>query len=64
MEILPYYFFITMIITLIILYIMYPEPEIIIKEKKPTINEAISKMYIDDNDICYKYHRNETECNK
>lgn len=57
MQFKPMYFITTVFITMFILYIMYPEPDIIIKYPSP--KEAVSDVYIDDNDVCYKYHRQE-----
>lgn len=62
MEIISEYFILAMFLTVLILYLIQPEPMIIIKE--PNINNEISDQYIDDNNICYKYHRKEIKCNK
>lgn len=61
MELILSYFFTTLIICFILLYILYPEPEIIVRVKNPTINEKVSGLYIDDNNLCYKYHRKEID---
>ncbi len=36
---------------------MYPEPEVMIKHPYP--EHEMSDVYVDDNDVCYRYHRNE-----
>lgn len=61
MELLPTYVIVAMLITLLVLYFISPEPKIIIKY--PTVDDAVSGLYVDDNNICYKYHRKETSCN-
>jgi hypothetical protein len=63
MELNLAYFFITLILCFVILYIIYPEPEIIIKVKNPSIDYPVSDLYMDDNNLCYKYHRKEVQCN-
>ncbi len=51
------YFIISMFITMFILYLIYPKPEIIIKHPVPEQN--VSDVYVDDNNVCYRYHRKE-----
>lgn len=57
MKIIPIYLIIAMFITMFTLYILYPEPEIIIKYPSPA--QETSDVYIDDNNVCYKYKRKE-----
>jgi hypothetical protein len=57
MEIEWTYFFIAAFVTFIILYLTYPGPQIIVKMPNP--NKEISDLYVDDNNVCYRYHRNE-----
>lgn len=57
MKILAEYFISAMLITIIILYLSCPNPEIMIKYPDP--NDEISDTYIDDNNVCYKYVRKE-----
>jgi hypothetical protein len=59
MKIIPKYLIGSMFITLFILYILYPEPKVIIKHPSPS--EEISDIYVDDNDVYYKYHRKEIQ---
>jgi hypothetical protein len=61
MEILPIYFIISVIVTMIILYILSPPPQIIIKE--PNINQDTSDLFVDDNNVCYRYKTREIKCN-
>ena len=59
-QILPFYFILSAFIGFLILYLFSPKPEIILKN--PNINNQISDMYIDDNNVCYKYKREEVNC--
>lgn len=59
MKLIPKYFVTTIFVTLIILYLICPDPEIIVKYPSPE-NET-SDIYVDDNNLCYKYVRKETE---
>lgn len=62
MEILIDYLLISFFVTYLIIYITYPKPKIVLKY--PKINDKVSNLYIDNNDICYRYHRKEIKCNK
>jgi len=57
MKIIPVYLITAMFITMFILYILYPAPEVIIKYPSP--DQETSDVYVDDNDVCYKYKRKE-----
>ena len=59
MQIEPLYFIISIFITMFILYVQAPKPEIIVKY--PNIKEEISDTYIDDQGVCYRYHRVEID---
>lgn len=60
MEVIPIYLIISMFVTLFVLYMMYPEPKVVYI--KPNPHEDVSKIYKDDNNVCYRYHRKETSC--
>jgi len=60
MKIIPLYFLISICIGFIILYLIYPKPEIILLY--PSVNNSISDTYVDDNNVCYKYHRKQVSC--
>ena len=60
MEFIPIVFIISVLITFIVLYIISPEPEVIIKYPKTT--DQLSSLYKDDHDICYRYKTKEVEC--
>lgn len=55
MKIIPEYLITAMFMTMLILYLLFPEPRVIIKY--PTPENDISDVYIDDNNVCYRYHR-------
>ena len=57
MEIIWSYFFISVFLMLFFLWLMYPEPRIILKMPNP--KEDVSDLYVDDNGVCYRYHREE-----
>ena len=50
-----YYFLIGLLLGLLIIYFISPQPEHIILN--PSIDDEISNTYIDENDVVYKYHR-------
>jgi hypothetical protein len=58
--IIPIYVFAAVFITLFILYITAPAPKIIVK--LPSVDDEESSLYIDDNNVCYKYKREEVKC--
>ena len=60
MQIISEYFLLAILITSIILYLTYPKPKAILKY--PSIHNDISDMYVDDNNICYRYHKKEIPC--
>jgi hypothetical protein len=57
MKILPEYLIVSIIVTFILLYCLNPEPKIIIKMPNPS--EPVSVLYVDDNNITYRYERKE-----
>jgi hypothetical protein len=61
MEILPLYFLTAMLVTFIVLYLTKPTPQIILKY--PSIKNKVSDVYVDDNNVCYRYHKKEIKCN-
>lgn len=60
MDILFDYFLISLFLTYLLIYMMYPKPKIVLKY--PSVNDKISDLYVDDNNICYKYHRSAVKC--
>lgn len=55
MRLEPLYLILAMLITIAILYAVSPTPEIIIKY--PDISQVVSETYVDDQGVCYRYHR-------
>ena len=61
-KIIPFYFVLSLFIGFLILYLIFPEPQIIIKNS--SVNDELSELYVDDNKVCYRYKREEVECPK
>lgn len=55
----PKIFLITIFVMFLILYIRFPNPEVVIKY--PNIEDEKSDLYVDDNNVCYRYHREPIE---
>ncbi len=62
MHLIPKYFLASMVVTLFVLYITYPEPRIVIRNPSP--HDEVSNKYVDTNGIEYRYHREEVIMNK
>lgn len=62
MEIIPIILILSIFMTFLMLYIISPNPKIILKY--PNINDPISDLYVDDNNVCYRYHTKEIKCTK
>lgn len=60
MQIIFFYFIVSMLTTFIILYIFYTEPKVILKY--PKIDQPLSDLYVDDKNICYRYKTKEIHC--
>ena len=59
MKVEPIYFLIAMFITILVLYVFGPEPEIMVKY--PDISQGVSDVYVDNKGVCYRYHRVEVD---
>ena len=57
MRIIPIYFILAVFVTMFVLYLIYPEPVILIRYPLP--DQEVSDVYVDDNNVYYKYHRKE-----
>ena len=55
MRIICEYFLLSMFATILVLYFINPNPKIIIKY--PSISDDVSDVYVDDQNVCYKYHK-------
>ena len=61
MKIIPIYLITSIFVTLFILYIIQPNPVVIVKHPSPL--DEVSDVYIDDNNVCYRYYREEYKKN-
>ena len=57
MKIIPIYLIVSICVTMLVLYIIQPTPVVIVKHPSPL--DEVSDVYIDDNDVCYRYYREE-----
>lgn len=62
MKIIPIYLIVTIFITVFILYMLYPSPKVVLVS--PSVKNKVSGLYQDDNDVCYRYHREEVDENE
>lgn len=53
MKIIPIYLLITLFITLMVMFLIAPEPKIIVKY--PNLHDDMSLLYEDDEGVCYRY---------
>ena len=60
MNIIPSYFFISLIIGFFIIYILSPKPHIVVKY--PTLDNAGTITYVDGNNVCYRYKKVQVDC--
>ena len=60
MEILIIYFLLSMVVTFSILYIFSPNPQVILKY--PNHKQDKSRLYKDDNGVCYRYKTKIVTC--
>jgi hypothetical protein len=56
------YFITAMFVTIFILYVFAPQPEVMVKY--PDISKKVSDVYVDDQGVCYRYHRVEVPTDK
>ena len=57
----PKSFLISLTIGLLITYLLIPSPKVIIRY--PNLQNIEHLTYKDDNDLCYKYKKEEVSCN-
>ena len=62
MKITLFYFIVSLAIGIMILYIIHPQPKIVIKY--PTIDNMSKTIYKDDKGTCYNYKKEEIDCSK
>ena len=61
MKIIPIYLIVSICVTMLVLYIIQPNPVVVVKYPSPL--DEVSDVYIDDNDVCYRYYREEYKNN-
>ncbi len=60
MQFEPLYFFLALLIGFFVVYVFAPEPKTVIK--RPTAESFDNTTYVDDNNVCYRYKKESTEC--
>ena len=60
MKIIIEYLLIAVFITLLVLYITSPTPRVVLKY--PNLKNDVSDIYVDDNNVCYRYHKTQIKC--
>ena len=55
-----FYFIISMFIGIMILYVIHPEPKVIVKY--PTLDKVSNTLYKDDKGTCHSYEKTEVKC--
>ncbi len=60
MEFLPFYFCLSLVLGFLIVYVQFPKPKVVIKTPHPS--NAGNVTYIDDNNVCYRYKKEEITC--
>ena len=55
-----FYFFISLFMGFILVYLTSPKPKIIFKY--PTLDNISNMKFIDENNVCYKYKPVEIKC--
>lgn len=60
MKVIALYFIVTMLIGFFVVYVISPEPIIILKQPNP--KNASDITFVDDNNVCYRYGVEETTC--
>jgi len=60
LEIISFYLVISIFVSFIIMYIFFPNPEVVLK--MPNAKHEFSDLYVDENNVCYRYKREEIPC--
>jgi len=55
-----FYFIVSLFVGILILYVIHPEPKIVIRY--PTIDNMVETVYKDDKGTCYNYKKSEIVC--
>ena len=62
MKILPLYFFSALCFGFMLLYIVFPKPKVVLRQPHPS--NAGDVLYVDDSNVCYRYHKEEVACSE
>ena len=57
MKVIPLYFILAVFSTMLVLYLVQPEPDVLIKYPSPQL--TMSDVYVDNDGVCYRYKRQE-----
>ncbi len=60
MEFLPVYFFMTLCIGFMIVYMLTPPPQVV--KKYPNLKKPDNTTYEDDSGVCYRYNKERIQC--
>ena len=60
MEIIPEYFFSTLLVGFLIMFMIFPQPKVVLRS--PTPKNAGNTMYVDKQGVCYRYKKTEVVC--
>ena len=60
MEVIISVFLLSVAVTFLILYLISPKPEVILKY--PNTDKKLSDLYMDNNNVCYRYKTKEVKC--
>ena len=61
MRIIPLYLIISIFATILILYLKYPSPQVVLVS--PNITDE-SEVYKDKGGVCYRYHKKLVDCHR
>lgn len=60
MKIIIEYLLAAVFVTFLVLYMTSSKPRVVLKY--PNLKNDVSEMYVDDNNVCYRYHKTQVKC--
>jgi hypothetical protein len=60
MKFIPIYFFIALFVGFLVVYILAPTPNVVVKY--PNLDTPDDTTYIDDSGVCYRYNKQRIQC--
>lgn len=60
MKVIISIFLLSVVVTFVILYLISPKPQVIMKYSNT--DKKLSDLYVDDNNVCYRYKTKEVKC--